>query len=179
MNQNKVNVMLHPVRMRIIQILMGNKELTVQQMSERLSNIPQATMYRHLNKLLAADIIKVVDENQIRGTVEKVYSLNQNINRMTKQDMERATGEEHFKYFFTFMLNLLGDYEKYLSQESYDVVNDGVAFRQASIYVSDDEFIHLVKEVNNALLKVIENKPNENRKLKTIATIIIPEGTNK
>ena len=75
MNQSKMKLILHPVRMKIIQSLLNGKNLTVQQLSQRAKDVPQATLYRHLNKLLEADFIQVVQENQIRGTVEKVYAL--------------------------------------------------------------------------------------------------------
>ena len=75
MNQSKMKLILHPVRMKIIQSLLNGKNMTVQQLSQRAKDVPQATLYRHLNKLLEADLIQVVQENQIRGTVEKVYAL--------------------------------------------------------------------------------------------------------
>lgn len=175
MKETKVNIMLHPVRMRIIQTLIGDRKLTMQQINEQLPEVPQATMYRHLNKLLTGGILKIVEENQIRGTLEKVYSLTDNASLMTREDIESATKEDHFKYFFTFLLNLLGEYEKYLDQESYDIINDGVSFRQASAYLTDDEFLELMKEITISLMKVLENKPQNGRKLRTIATIVIPE----
>jgi len=98
--ETKVNIMLHPVRMRIIQTLIGDRKLTVQQISELLPEVPQATMYRHLNKLLEGEILKIVGENQIRGTLEKVYSLTDNASLMTKEDIDNASKEDHFKFFF-------------------------------------------------------------------------------
>ena len=175
MKETKVNIMLHPVRMRIIQTLIGDRKLTVQQISEQLPEVPQATMYRHLNKLLEGEILKVVGENQIRGTLEKVYSLTDNASLMTKEDIENASKEDHFKFFFTFLLHLLGEYENYFNQEKIDMVQDGVSFRQASIYLNDEEFGELMKEITISLMKVLENKPKKGRKLRTIATIAIPE----
>ncbi len=174
-----MNIMLHPVRMRIIQTLIGDRKLTVHQISEHLPDVPQATMYRHLNKLLEGGILKIVEENQIRGTIEKVYSLSDSTSPMTKEDIENATKEDYFKYFFTFLLNLLGEYEKYFNQETYDMFKDGVTFRQASIYLSDEEFADLMKEINTSLVKVLENKPKKGRRLRTVATIVIPEALKK
>ncbi|UHA58283.1 helix-turn-helix domain-containing protein [Metabacillus litoralis] len=74
---SKAKLILHPVRMKIVQTLIGSKEYTVQQIAARLTDVPQATLYRHLNKLLEAEVLKVVKENQIRGTVEKIYALNE------------------------------------------------------------------------------------------------------
>ena len=57
MNASKIKVILHPVRMKIIQALIG-KEMTVQELSQWTEDVPQATLYRHLNKLLDAGFIQ-------------------------------------------------------------------------------------------------------------------------
>lgn len=179
MKDTKLDIMLHPVRLRIMQTFLGNKKLTVQQISELLPDVPQATMYRHLNKLLKAGILFVVEENQIRGTVEKVYSLLDNGEQITKDDITNISKDDHLKYLFTFMLNILEDYKEYLNQETYDLVRDGVTYRQASVYLSDAEFVELMKVINTTVLKAVENKPCKERKLRKIATIVIPEKKEK
>ena len=69
---NFLNPILNPVRMRRIQSLAKNKNMTVQQIAQELTDVPQATLYRHLNKLLKAKAIVVVQENKVRGVLEKV-----------------------------------------------------------------------------------------------------------
>lgn len=75
MKMSKIKLILHPVRMKIIQSLINGKKFTVNQIAERVKDVPQATLYRQLNTLLEADLIEVVQENQVRGTIEKVYAL--------------------------------------------------------------------------------------------------------
>ena len=57
MKESKISILLNPIRMKIIQTLLVGQRLTVQQMNERLPDVPPATMYRHLNKLLGAELI--------------------------------------------------------------------------------------------------------------------------
>ncbi|MDZ7834458.1 MAG: helix-turn-helix domain-containing protein [Alkalibacterium sp.] len=73
--KKKMDLVMHPIRMRIIQTLVINKNLSTQQISDYLPDVPQATLYRHINKLVEADFIKPVLENKVRGTVEKIYAL--------------------------------------------------------------------------------------------------------
>jgi hypothetical protein len=142
-----------------------------------MPDIPPATMYRHLNKLTLAEIITVVEENQIRGTVEKVFSLAESVNQQTTEEIIKAPKEEQLKYFFTFLINLLGDFEKYLNKENFDLVNDGVTYSQAHIYADDKEFSELIRAIGTALQNVYLNKPASGRKARTVATIII-QGIN-
>ena len=51
--KGKINIT--SVRMKIIQLLVNGKRMTVQKFAERMEDVPQATLYRQLNKLLEAD----------------------------------------------------------------------------------------------------------------------------
>ena len=160
--------------MKIVQTLIGKKELNVQQIQARLTEVPQATLYRHLNKLLEADIIQVVKENQIRGTVEKIYALNEHT-QSTTEDYQKLSSDEHLHLFLTFMTHVLGQYEAYLQQDEIDLVKDGVSFRQAMVYLSDQEFQAFISELSQVYLKVIENEPTSERRARHISTIITPD----
>lgn len=175
MKETKISVILHPLRMRIIQTLVSGRRLTVQQMQELMPGTPPATLYRHLNKLVKAEIIAVVEENKIRGTVEKVYSLAEHAGQQAGEELLAASKEDHLNYFFTFLINLLGDFEKYLSQEKYDLVRDGVVYSQATIYADDSEFAEIVKSLSSIILPAVRNKPGQGRKARALATIIIPQ----
>lgn len=175
MKESKISIILHPIRMKMIQALAIGRRLTVQQISERVPDVPPATMYRHLNKLLEAEIIAVVEENQVRGTVEKIYSLAEHANEQAGKEMLTASREDHLNYFFTYLINLLGDYEKYLSQETYDFLKDGVGYSQATIYTNDEEFAELGKTLGTAIMQATQNKPGQGRKARTLSTIIIPQ----
>ena len=174
MKQSKTKLILHPVRMKIIQSLINGKQLTVQQISERVKDIPQATLYRQLSTLLEADLIQVVQENQIRVTVEKVYALKeQSIN--SQEEFLNLSKEEHLELFLTFTTQLLGLYENYLNQGDGDLVRDGAGYRVAMLYLSDEEYMELMKNIGSLIQKATLNEPSPERKAKNIATIIIPD----
>ncbi|PGT78938.1 transcriptional regulator [Bacillus sp. AFS040349] len=171
---SKAKLILHPVRMKIVQTLIGNKEYTVQQIATRLTDVPQATLYRHLNKLLEAEVLKVVKENQIRGTVEKIYALNEH-EVSNERDLTKISKDEHLNLFLTFMTHLLGQYESYLNQENIDLIKDGVSYRQAMVYLTDQEFQEFMQELSQVYKKVIDNEPSNDRKARHLSTIFIPE----
>ncbi|WP_413309705.1 helix-turn-helix domain-containing protein [Bacillus sp. 1P10SD] len=176
--ESTVDVILHPVRMRIIQSLI-NQQLTAQQIKDLLSDIPQASLYRHIKKLVEAELIHIINEIPNRGTVEKVYSIN-DPNKMTLgiEEFNKLSKDEHMGLFIKFMANLMGEYDRYLKQEKIDLAVDGVSFRQTSVYLTDEEFADFIKELVSVYSKVSQNTPETGRRRRTLATIIIPEQSN-
>ncbi len=177
--KSKIKAMLHPIRMRIIQALLEGKEMTAGEMAEKLQDIPQASLYRHINALLKEEILTVVSENRIRGTLEKVFSLSATLESTTAKEVEEASREDHFNYFFSFVMGLLGEYEEYLQGETINLREDGVSFRQCSVHLSDEEFMAFMKDMGEKLTTAMKNEPGENRRLRTIANVVIPSKKNK
>ncbi|OKL35573.1 helix-turn-helix domain-containing protein [Domibacillus mangrovi] len=174
MKHSKMKLILHPVRMKIIQSLVNGRKLTVQQLTERIKDIPQATLYRHMNTLLEAEFIEVVQENQIRGTVEKVFALKEQ-KPETQEEFLNWSKEEHIELFFMFTTQLLGLYENYLNKGNVDLVKDGVGYRIANLHVTDEEYVELVQKMGALIGEASLNEPSSERKVKNLATIIIPE----
>lgn len=174
MQNSKIKLILHPVRMRITQSLMNGNQLNVQQIAERLKDVPQATLYRHLNKLHEANVIEVVQENQIRGTVEKVYGLKEHT-ISSNEELKSLTKDQHLELFLNYITQLLGLYESYLNKGDVDLVSDGVSYRVANLYLSDDENLELVRTIATSIQKAMENKPSPERKARYFANIVIPE----
>lgn len=172
--KKKMDLILHPVRLKIVQSLLNGKTMTVQQLAERVEDVPQATLYRHLKKLLEANILSVVQENQIRGTVEKVYALNEPAIQ-SHEDLLNLTKEEHLEMFMHFTTHLMGMYEAYLEKDNPDLVKDGVTYRVANVHLSDEEFMETAQEIGKVVLKAMKNEPSPERKSRNIATIVIPE----
>lgn len=178
MTQPKADLILHPIRMRIIQSLITSKRRTTQQLAEQLVNIPQATMYRHLNTLLKAGMIEVVEERKNRGTVEKVYSLAQGVADLSPTDLTESSSEEHRELFLRFVASLIGEFGVYTEQEHYHLVEDGISFRQVQLYLNDDEYLELLKDNRERMLRHAGNEPGNGRRMRMISTIVIPEASN-
>ncbi|MDZ7834457.1 MAG: hypothetical protein U5K84_03060 [Alkalibacterium sp.] len=69
----------------------------------------------------------------------------------------------------------MGDFDNYLNREEIDMKNDGVTYRQANIYLSDQELKDLMGDISNLILEKIDNKPSKERKLINISNISIPK----
>ncbi len=74
MEHSRSELLLHPIRWRVIQALMG-RELTTSDLKERLADVAVTTLYRQVAILADAGLLRVVAERQVRGAVERTYAL--------------------------------------------------------------------------------------------------------
>ena len=169
----KIEIMFHPVRIRLLQAL-ATRSLTPLQLAEELVNVPQATLYRHLNKMVQAEFLKVVEERPVRGTVEKVYGLNHQALQTGSRNLLQASREELMELFTSFILAQVRDFGAYLQRDSINLVEDKVSFRQASFYMTDAEFMEFAGEIGQAFMKRLTNKPGPGRKPLLWTTITMP-----
>ncbi len=154
---NLLDTMLHPVRMRIIMTLSGNDGMTPLQIAGLMPEIPQATLYRHINRLAESGLLIVASERQVRGTTEKVYALNTSMQtHLSGEDVQNLTKEDHLRYFTSFMATLVDEFSTYLRQTpKADLAADGVGYGQVILYMSDADLMDFSQKVNAALLPYI------------------------
>ncbi|GAB4190777.1 MAG: helix-turn-helix domain-containing protein [Roseiflexaceae bacterium] len=169
----KADLLLHPVRMRIVLALAGQR-LTAQQLAETLPDVAQATLYRQISKLVQGDVLAVVEQRPVRGTVEKVYALVAQNANLSPEELASASREENLRYFLTFLVGLLGDYERYLRRDTIDPLADGVGYRAVPLHLTDEEFRQMALALNTALLPFLQHAPTPERRARLLATILIP-----
>ena len=87
---NIVEVVMNPVRQRIMQFLMIHEKGTVKEIKSKLSDVPTPSLYRHVKILLENSVIVVAEENRVRGTVESVYRLNDNVLSILKSPQKEV-----------------------------------------------------------------------------------------
>lgn len=172
---NKIETILHPVRYKIIQQFMDGRSRTAKILANELKSIPQATLYRQLDALVKAGVLQITEENQIRGTVEKVYSLNVASAIVTNDDIKNLTKEEHLQYFLLFTAQLARDFENYLQKEEIDFERDGISYRQMALHLADNEFFEFVNELKEVYSKYSKYEPAENRTTRLVSNIFIPK----
>ena len=69
------DLVLHPVRLRILQAFLGDRALTTGELRDELPDVPAASLYRHVARLVDAGVLSVVAERRVRGAVERTYVL--------------------------------------------------------------------------------------------------------
>jgi DNA-binding transcriptional ArsR family regulator len=162
LNKAKEDLLLHPVRLRIILAVAG-REVTAQQLANELPDIPQATLYRNINTLAAAGILSVVRERRVRNTFEKTYALPEQSLLFTVEDLKDAKLEDYVRLFTQYLGLLLGYYVRYIQQGNIDFARDKVDFRIFPLNLSEEEAQEVRQAINAALLPHLKNELSPER----------------
>lgn len=177
MNQSKADILLHPIRIRIITELI-RQDLSPQRLAKLLPDIPQATLYRHINTLAEADILEIVSETPIRGTVEKVYRMREGAGRLSPDEIQDLSAEEHVQYFTTFAASLIGDFTRFIEntdKDDPDILSGNLSYSKTLFYLSDEEVNRLRETIASALQAALKNPPTPSRKRYMVALVSIPD----
>lgn len=78
------------------------KQTTAKHLSDIFSDIPQAALYRNLKKMLNDGILKVVEETQVRGTVERTYALAFDLNNDFEAILAENSGTLYMQVFMRY-----------------------------------------------------------------------------
>jgi len=176
---NKAELIIHPVRFRIMRTL-AEEPLTTAQIAERMPDTPKSSIYRHLKLLLAGEAIALADTRLINGIQEKTYQLAKRP-YLSAIDLQHATADDHLQYFTDYTISLLSGFAHYLQTavsptNSIDFVADSVGYTEATFYANDAEMLAMQTALNKALLPLLANDGEENgRRKRKIAIILHPE----
>lgn len=174
-SQSTAEIVLHPVRLGIIQGLLGGRRLTTAQIAEELPDVTPATLYRHISTLAQAGILEVVGEQRIRGAVERTYSLRLEASELSTEELTSMTDEQHRQAFTSFVAGLLRSFDRYVEEAGgVDLVRDGVGYRQTAVWLTDEEFAKLAEGFRNAALQFADNPATPDRRRRLITTIAMP-----
>jgi DNA-binding transcriptional ArsR family regulator len=172
------DLLLHPVRLRIVQAFLGDRALTTSDLRRELTDIPPATLYRHVARLVDAGVLAVVSERRVRGVIERTYILRLAAAMIGPADLAAMSPEDHRQAFLAFVAALLADFDRYLSRDDIDLVRDGVSYRMAGMWLDDGEFTDLLHELARVLQPRLANPPKRGRRRRILGTILLPgEGT--
>jgi Helix-turn-helix domain len=168
------DLLLHPVRMRIVHAFLGDRALTTSQLRSELPDVPAGSLYRHVAKLVEGGVLNIVGERRVRGAVERTYVLRTSAARVNLDEVAKMTPDELRQIFLAFIAGLIGDFDRYLSRGDVDPVRDGADFRIAGMWLDDAEFIQLLQELMRVLQPRIANPPKPGRTRRILTTVLLP-----
>jgi DNA-binding transcriptional ArsR family regulator len=174
MNKVKEDLLLHPVRLRIILAIAG-RQLTAQELANELPDVPQATLYRNINTLRAGGILCVVKERRVRNTIQRTYALPDQDLLLTTEDLENAQPEDYIRVFTQYLGLLLGYYVRYIQQGDVDFTRDNLIFRMFSLYLNEEETTSVGQSINAALQPYLNNKPSPDRPRSIFGLVYLPD----
>jgi Helix-turn-helix domain len=168
------DLLLHPVRLRIVQAFLGDRALTTTQLSAELSDVPAASLYRHVARLVAAGVLQVVAQRRVRGAVERTYVLRLAAARIGPDEIDAMSAEDYRQMFIAYAAGLLADFDRYLQRPELDLVKDGVAFGIEGLWLDDAEFAEMMRELYRVLQPRRANAPKPGRRRRLLASVLLP-----
>ena len=167
-------LLLHPVRLRIVQAFLGDRTLTIGDLRAELPDVPSASLYRQVATLSDAGVLHVVDERRVRGAVERSYRLELEAASLSAEDTASMTVDEHRHGFLTFVAGLLADYDRYLERGDVDLGRDLVGYRQAAVHLTDQEMRELLDDLRAVIRPRLQLPASQGRRRRLVTTILMP-----
>lgn len=174
MDNKLIKGLLNPIRMKIIMVLLKEKQATKKVISEEMKDIPQASLYRHLNHLVQEGILIIKEENQIRGTYERVYELSYNPFESMNQIGLSKDYDKLIQFYYTFVMTQLLEFSEYVSNKDSDLEKDKVGFRSYPLYLSEVEKDDFLNDFGQLLKKYINNKSTDENRMHKFSFAFMP-----
>lgn len=167
-------ILLHPVRLRIVQAFLGERALTTTQLAAELDDVPAGSLYRHVALLADAGILRVAAERRIRGSVERTYTLAHTAASIGPAELAAMTPEQHSQAFLAFTAGLLADFDRYLAAGTPDLARDGVGYSINAMWLTDAEFLEFARDLAMVFQPRLAHGPGKGRKRRIAANVILP-----
>ena len=163
-----------PLNAKLIIEMMERSGFTASQLLETFKDTSQATLYRRLQKMLKDGILKVVGENQIRGTLEKVYALDFDMKEVERKLAKDNDGEAYMRLVTYYTLGILKEFDEYTSRDGINIAEDGSGCSIAPIYATHEELRSALIKIGEVITELQGHKPDGKRKLRNLCVITTP-----
>ncbi len=144
---DKIELILHPIRARIIQAT-AYETITTQAIAARMPDVPQTTLYRHINLLIENGMLVVVRETRVRGTVERELRLAEETVHVELADIAALSETEQFHYFMVFYSTLMADFARAGQAASRPVELPIALYSKDKIYATAEEMAHIRAQID-------------------------------
>ncbi|MFI7152605.1 helix-turn-helix domain-containing protein [Nonomuraea sp. NPDC050022] len=169
-----LELLAHPVRLRIVHAMRGGRSLTTTQLCARIPDVSKAMVYRHVDLLASGGILEVADERRVRGAVERHYRLRLDRVTVDADALAALSPDDHRRVFATSMAVLVAEFNAYLDRENADPVADLVGYRQHAIWLNRGELEEMINGLRRVLLPLLDNQPTPDRAQYLLSPLFFP-----
>ncbi|WP_330252253.1 helix-turn-helix domain-containing protein [Nocardia sp. NBC_00565] len=173
---DSMELLAHPVRLRIVHAMSGGQTRTTAQLCARMPDVSKATVYRHVELLTTGGILEVVEEQRVRGAVERRYQLRRERAVIDADRAASASIEDHRRVFAAATAILLAEFNAYLDRETADPAADLVGYRQHALWLDHEELLGLIDDMRAAILPRLKNAAAPGRSQYLLSPILFPIG---
>ncbi len=170
----RADLLLHPVRLRILKAFLGDRALTTTQLAAELDDVPTGSLYRHVALLTKAGVLQVVAERRVRGAVERTYTLRLLAAQIQPGEIAAMTPDDHSRAFMAYVAGLLVDFDRYLAAGPPDPIRDGAVYQMAAMWLTETEFADFLRDLRSVALPRLANAPGKGRRRRLLYTVLLP-----
>ncbi|RDI54337.1 helix-turn-helix domain-containing protein [Nocardia mexicana] len=171
-----IELLAHPVRLRIVHAMSSGRTRTTAELCARLPDVSKATVYRHVELLVAGGILEVAEEYRVRGAVERRYRLRRENAVIDAESAAAARPDRHRQIFAVAMATLLAEFNAYLDRDGADPAADLVGYRQSSVWLSRDELTALIADLRSVIAPRMANRSAPGRSQYLLSPVLFPIG---
>jgi DNA-binding transcriptional ArsR family regulator len=169
-----LDLLLHPVRLRIVYALSGDRVRTTADLCVSLPDVPKTTVYRHVALLVEGGVLEVVAEQRVRGAVERHYRLRRDRTPIDNEAGVAMSRDDHRQGFAASMAALHAEFNAYLDRPGADPFMDMVGYRQSIFWLSREELDELVRDIRALFAARLGNQPAPGRWPRLMSLIQFP-----
>ncbi|MEW2459763.1 helix-turn-helix domain-containing protein [Microbacterium sp. K41] len=165
------DVVLHPVRLRIVQQF-GGRELTTAELRQALPDVTQATLYRHVSALVDAGILAVVQERRIRGAIERTLALGDRMAHVDQDELGAMDDARLRSAFLTFLGEVGAGFDRFLADPD-PAARGFVGFGQTPLHVTEADLATIQSGLTELLAPYRDADRPGARRI-DLATVVTP-----
>ncbi|WP_432105762.1 helix-turn-helix domain-containing protein [Streptomyces sp. bgisy091] len=169
-----VDLLLHPVRMRIVHAMHDGRTRTTTELCALLPDVSKATVYRHVGILAEGGLLAVEEERRVRGSVERRYRLHRERAVIDAETAASMAPDDYRRAFAVAMATLTAEFNAYTAREGADPVADMVGFRQHAVWLEPDELREFIAELRAVIAPRLMSGPAPGRTRHLISPVLFP-----
>ena len=174
MTEARTSLLLHPVRLRVLQAALG-RTITTAELAAALPDVPTASLYRHVAALVDGGVLEVVGERAVRGSTERTFQVALPAASLGSEDIAHLSAQDHLDGITAFVGGVLQAATDYLTVPDASPGDDGFGFRQVALWADDEELAELVDRLREVVAVAAERGPAPGRRRRVLSTVLLPD----
>ncbi len=174
MSDTRASLVLHPVRLRILQAALG-REVTTAQLAAVLADVPTATLYRHVAALVDGGVLEVASERAVRGATERTLRVALPTAHLGPEEVAELSATDHLDGMTAFLGGVLRSATDHLSAPGAEPARDGFGYRQAALWADEQELQAFLGQLRDLLSQAAAQQPGPGRRRRVLTTVLVPD----
>ncbi len=136
-----LRILTDPISNRIIQQIRFREQMTIAEIVSLNPKLSRATIYRRMEKLLAAGAVRIADSRKVRGQTEQIYAIGKIWIRTPE------TPEDSRNLVTMSLLQIMDRYNSYFESGNADVNRDRLFLSNYAISLNDADFSEMLHRI--------------------------------